>query len=101
MKAISREAWCYIRNKFGDSDKYPKNISNVALDINIIKIYMEHCNQSYNSSVYDYIHWLRKLRRLMYPNCEYKVKRRKTPQGWHGFAAITLGQLIWRCNKCL
>jgi hypothetical protein len=74
------------------SNKLPL-VNNIMLDRNLIEIYYRQPEVTSNTSVYDYMLWLRQLRAELYPNCIYKVIRRKTPKVEHKYQNLTIYQL--------
>lgn len=68
-------------------------VNNIMLDRNLIEIYHNQPEITSDTSVYDYMLWLRQLRFTLYPNCTYKITRRKTPKSEHKYQNLTIYQL--------
>lgn len=51
------------------------------------------------TSIYDYMLWIRELRKAFYPDCPHKVCRRKTPKAEHGFANLTIEEFLITYRK--
>ena len=64
-------------------------VNNVMQNKNLIEMYHNN-GGSEKDSIYDYMLWLRKLRKEIYPDCEYIITRRKTPKCEHGFRDMKL-----------
>ena len=73
-------------------DKLPL-VNTIMLDRNLIEIYHSQPEVTSDASVYDYMLWLRQLRAELYPNCKYRVVRRKTPKSEHKYQNLTIYQL--------
>lgn len=90
----------YIKDVF-ESNTFKNGfalVNNVMMNKNIIQIYVMVTNIRKYHSVYDYMLWLRKIRKEMYPECTFKIKRRKTPKSEHEFRNMTINELY---NKVL
>ncbi len=74
----------------------PCLVHHLVQDKRIISIYFNLPTTSSANSVYDFMLWLRQVRKELFPNCTYKVKRRKTPKSEHHFANISIHTLYHR-----
>ena len=67
-------------------------VNNVMRNKNLVEMFYKESELSFfvELNVYDYMLWLRKLRKFLYPDCSYKIVRRKTPKGEHGFKNMSI-----------
>lgn len=83
------------------TDKYPK-VHHVMKELEVLKWYLAlEKPKISNTSIYDYMQWIRQVRKFIYPECPYKVCRKKTPKSEHGFANLTLEQFMINYRKDL
>lgn len=67
-------------------------VNNVMRNKNLVEIFYTKSDLAFSKelNVYDYMLWLRKLRKFLYPACSYKIVRRKTPKSEHNFKNMSL-----------
>lgn len=72
------------------SEKYPK-VHHMIYEKELLALYIGFERPDLKtSSIYDFMKWLRELRKEIYSDCPYKICRKKTPKSEHRFRNMLL-----------
>lgn len=72
------------------NDKYPK-VHHMIYEKTLLALYLEFERPDLKArSIYDFMKWLRELRKEIYSDCPYRICRKKTPKSEHRFRNMSL-----------